>query len=80
MRRALLVDDMRHVFIIEIFERGDDRVRCRSAEGAERRFLHRKCNVPDVGDIFNDGLAGGDLVHVVEELTSADTARSALPA
>ena len=77
---ALLVLDVGHVFVHEVLQGRLDGVGRRLAEAAERSLAHRVGDRLELLDVVFDTATVGNLIKIVEKLTTADTAGRALAA
>ena len=77
---ALLVAHVGDVLVLEVAQRGEDRVRGRLAEAAERRVLDRVGQVLELDEHLLGALAGADLLEHLEHAAGADAAGRALAA
>ena len=77
---ALLILDVGHVFVHEVSQGRLDGVGRRLTETAERSLAHRVRDCLELLDVVFDTATVGNLIEVVEKLTTADTAGRALTA
>ena len=77
---ALLILDVGHVFVHEVSQGRLNGVGRRLTETAERSLAHRVGDRLELLDVVFDTATVGNLIEVVEKLTTADTAGRALTA